>query len=76
MEGEHILCQPLPSIGLTFPSSVRQKLRSDGVSHYAGYWPAFIFQNYTFNPRDPWSGLFRSSLLVMVGSYLIAWGHP
>ena len=31
-------------------------------------WPIFIYQGYTYDPEDPWNGLFRSSLLVSVGS--------
>ncbi len=26
----------------------------------------FLYQNYTFNPANPWEGLFRSELLVNV----------
>lgn len=47
-------------------------LRSDGVAHLDEYWPAFIFRNYAFDSRDPWSSLFRSSLLVIVSSHSVA----
>jgi hypothetical protein len=30
-------------------------------------WPIFLYGGYTYDPEDPWRGLFRSRLLVSVG---------
>jgi hypothetical protein len=30
-------------------------------------WPIFLYAGYTYDPEDPWKGLFRSRLLVSVG---------
>src|ERR1700690_3856224 len=29
-------------------------------------WPIFLYNEYRYDPEDPWSGLFRSTLLVSV----------
>jgi hypothetical protein len=29
-------------------------------------WPIFLYQGYSYDPDDPWNGLFRSALLVAV----------
>ncbi|KAF8074942.1 hypothetical protein FPV67DRAFT_1559560 [Lyophyllum atratum] len=43
---------------------VKEKLRSGEMTTIGDQWPTFIFHGYTYNPEDPWNGLFRSSLLV------------
>ena len=29
-------------------------------------WPIFLYNGYTYDPEDPWNGLFRSIILVSV----------
>jgi hypothetical protein len=29
-------------------------------------WPVFLYAGHTFDPEDPWKGLFRSTILVSV----------
>lgn len=41
-------------------------------------WPRFLYRYFEYNPEDPWEGLLRSSLLVMVslssfGLPIVAW---
>jgi hypothetical protein len=45
---------------------VKEKLRSGELMMMGDEWPIFIYQGYTYDPNDPWKGLFRSSLLVKV----------
>jgi hypothetical protein len=45
---------------------VKEKLRSGELMTTGDEWPIFIYQGYTYDPNDPWKGLFRSSLLVKV----------
>ncbi|KAG6905361.1 hypothetical protein DXG01_003234 [Tephrocybe rancida] len=33
-------------------------------------WPIFIYQGYKYNPDDPWSGTFRSFILVNVFKHI------
>lgn len=33
-------------------------------------WPRFLYQNFEYNPEEPWEGLFRSGLLVRVSGFL------
>jgi hypothetical protein len=30
------------------------------------HWPMFLYAGHTYDPEDPWKGLFRSSILVSV----------
>lgn len=47
---------------------VREKLRS-GEMRVSGYhWPIFLYADQTYDEEDPWTGLMRSQLLVMVCS--------
>lgn len=32
-------------------------------------WPIFVYAGYTYDPEDPWNGLFRSPLLVCVNAH-------
>jgi hypothetical protein len=29
-------------------------------------WAIFLFHSYTYDPEDPWNGLFQSTILVSV----------
>jgi hypothetical protein len=35
-------------------------------------WPIFLYHGYNFDPEDPWNGLFRSSILVLVGLRIVS----
>ncbi|KAF8067037.1 hypothetical protein FPV67DRAFT_1417472 [Lyophyllum atratum] len=43
---------------------IKGKLRSGELTTSGDQWPTFLFQGDTYNPQDPWNGLFRNSLLV------------
>jgi hypothetical protein len=32
-------------------------------------WPMLMYANLEYDPNDPWSGLFRSQLLITVRNY-------
>ena len=53
-------------------SRVKEKLRSGEMSVSGDQWPIFLYHGYTYDPEDPWNGLFRSTLLVSVSVS----GHP
>ncbi|KAG6913306.1 hypothetical protein DXG01_007853 [Tephrocybe rancida] len=43
---------------------VRQKLNSGETLVRGDEWPVFIYENYLYDPEDPWTGAFRSTLLL------------
>ena len=45
---------------------IKGKLRSGEITTTGDEWPLFLFHGFSYNPEDPWNGLFRSSLLVTV----------
>ena len=47
-------------------SRTKDKLRTGELAVSGDQWPIFLYYGYTFDPDDPWNGLFRSSLLVSV----------
>ena len=60
----HILTIPFPRIN--------QQLRSGEMMVPGDQWPMFLFAKCSYNPEDPWKGLFfRSSVLVLVSVYLL-----
>lgn len=44
---------------------IRHKLRSGELHVRGDQWPSFLYTSY--DPENPWSGLLRNPLLVMVG---------
>ena len=47
-------------------SRTKERLRSGEMAVPGDIWPVFLYHGYSFDPEDPWNGLFRSSLLVLV----------
>jgi hypothetical protein len=45
---------------------VKDKLINGALAVTGEQWPIFIYHGYSYDREDPWNGLFRSSLLVMV----------
>lgn len=51
--------------GLDWTSTeIKEKLRSGEMVISGDHWPIFLYYGYTYDPEDPWNGLFRSTLLV------------
>ena len=48
--------------------SVKQQLRSGEVHVRGDQWPIFLYAGLTYHPDDPWNGLFRNQLLVIVSN--------
>lgn len=46
----------------------KEKLRNGELAEWGAQLPIFLYQEYSYNPEDPWKGLFRSSLLVNVNA--------
>jgi hypothetical protein len=46
----------------------KDKLRSGEMVVSGDQWPIFLYHGYSYDPEDPWNGLFRSSLLVSVSA--------
>jgi hypothetical protein len=44
----------------------KEKLRNGDMIVTGDQWPILVYHGYSFDPEDPWNGLFRSSLLVTV----------
>ncbi|EGN99204.1 hypothetical protein SERLA73DRAFT_53763 [Serpula lacrymans var. lacrymans S7.3] len=44
---------------------VRLKLKNGELLISGDQWPVFLYQDYVYNPEDPWNGLSRSLLLVL-----------
>src|ERR1700722_3620500 len=45
---------------------IKEKLRSGELLVPGDQWPVFLYSDYNYDPKDPWNGLFRSSILVKV----------
>ncbi|KAJ3511690.1 hypothetical protein NMY22_g15570 [Coprinellus aureogranulatus] len=43
---------------------IRRNLRSGTLIPSGDLWPRFLYKDYAYNPKDPWDGLLRSSLLL------------
>ncbi|KAJ3509290.1 hypothetical protein NMY22_g16344 [Coprinellus aureogranulatus] len=44
--------------------AVRKDLRSGEIAVSGDLWPIFLYHNHSFNPENPWDGLFKGRLLV------------
>jgi hypothetical protein len=81
MKKQGFWCVQLSWIGLTgskyhpFPPSfidkptaprVKKKLRSAEIIVPGDQWPILLYQDYAYDPEDPWKGLLRSAILVSV----------
>ncbi|KAG1887687.1 hypothetical protein F4604DRAFT_1877518 [Suillus subluteus] len=42
----------------------KENLRSGKMLVCGDQWPIFLYNNYTYDPEDPWCGLLRSRLLI------------
>jgi hypothetical protein len=51
---------------------IKEKLRSGEMSVSGDNWPIFLYHGYNYEPEDPWNGLFRSAVLVLVSRILSA----
>jgi hypothetical protein len=47
---------------------IKAKLRNGEIVVCGDQWPLFLYADYRYDPEDPWNGLFRSALLVSVGT--------
>lgn len=45
---------------------IKDKLRSGEMAVKGDHWPIFLYQDHTYDPSDPWNGLFRNAILVSV----------
>lgn len=43
---------------------VREKLKNGEIFVGGDQWPIFLYEGYRFDPEEPWTGAFRSALLV------------
>ena len=50
---------------------IKEKLRSGEMAVSSDQWPIFIYHGYSYDPEDPWNGLFRSTLLISVSRFCI-----
>ncbi|KAL6305925.1 hypothetical protein BKA93DRAFT_730341 [Sparassis latifolia] len=42
----------------------KQLLQDEQTVISGDQWPIFLYRNYSYNPEDPWNGLFCSALLI------------
>lgn len=52
--------------GLILFISVSAKLASGEMAVAGDQWPMLVYVNLQYDPEDPWSGLFRSQILIYV----------
>lgn len=45
---------------------IKEKLHSGEMAVSGDQWPIFLYHGYTYDPEDPWNGLFQSNILVLV----------
>jgi hypothetical protein len=48
---------------------VKARLRNGEMIVPGDHWPIFLYAGYEYDPDDPWKGLFRSHLLILVSQY-------
>ena len=48
---------------------IQDGLRSGEIIVPGDLWPVFVYAGNAYDPENPWKGLFRSSILVCVGSF-------
>jgi len=66
-----VICGMSPFTVFIF-SRIKAKLRS-GEMHVRGdQWPLFLYADLKYDPKDPWTGLLRNQLLVLVRWYFIS----
>src|ERR1700683_948611 len=63
----HFCPLPHPSWLITFDRT-KEKLHSGELVISGDQWPVFLYARHTFDPEDPWKGLFRSTILTFVSS--------
>ena len=56
--------------------SVKDKLKLGEMMVAGDDWPVFLYDGYHYDPKDPWKGLFHSSLLVTVCTLNMNAHHP
>jgi hypothetical protein len=66
----HTLCMAQLLTSVT-PGRIKEKLRNGELTITGDQWPIFIYHGYNYDKEDPWNGLLRSSLLVMVSDMLL-----
>ena len=59
------------STTMTHLYRTKQKLKFSELPISGKQWPIFIYEGNNFDPEDPWKGLLRSNLMVMVWLFLI-----
>lgn len=57
---------PCPLTLLICGDSVKDKLCNGEVLIAGNQWPIFLYAGYKFDPKEPWMGLLRSTILVSV----------
>jgi len=45
----------------------KEKLRSGELTVSGDQWPTLLYGGYTYDPEHPWDGLFRGTILILVG---------
>ncbi|TEB24246.1 hypothetical protein FA13DRAFT_1756867 [Coprinellus micaceus] len=49
-------------------SNIRKQLRNKEITISGSHWPIFVYKNETYDPENPWKGLFRNELLIKASS--------
>jgi len=45
---------------------MREGLKNDEITVAGDQWPLLVYADCTYDPDEPWEGLFRNKLLVWV----------
>ena len=43
---------------------IKEKLHSGELAVSGNQWPLFLYQWYNYDPKDPWNGLLKNTLLI------------
>ena len=54
-----------------FKWRTKEGLRNGEIIILGDHWPIFLYAGNEYDPENPWKGLFRSTLLVCVGSFKV-----
>jgi hypothetical protein len=49
-----------------WPSRTKLGLRSGELVVTGDMWPLFLYEDFKYDPENPWDGLLRSALLISV----------
>lgn len=70
MDEEYVALHISSFVMIYSAPSVKKNLRSGQRKVPGEHWPTFVYEDHEYDPMEPWQGLFKGRLLVLVCSAL------